>query len=68
MKDVRQKRLVLLIISCVVQLTIDKKTNRCSSKHEDHELSIMTMTSIFEHVIADVNFVRARTSSIYLSH
>ena len=67
MKDVRHKRLVLLIINCVVQLTIDKKINRCSSKHEGHELSIMTMISMFEHVIADVNFVRARSSSTYLS-
>ena len=67
MKDVRHKRLVLLTISCVVQSTIIKKTNRYFSKHEDHELSIMTMTSMLEHVIVDVNFVRARAPSTYLS-
>ena len=67
MKDVRHKRLVLLTISYVMQLTIDKKTNRCSSKHEAHELSIMIMTSRLEHVIVDVNSMRARSSSTYLS-
>ena len=67
MKNVKHKRLILLIINCVVQSTISKKTNRCSSKHEDHELFIMIMISMFEHVIVDVNFVRAKSSSTYLS-
>ena len=67
MKDVRYKRLVMLTINCVVQSTITKKTNRCFSKHEDHELYIMIMILMFEHVIADVNFVRARSFSTYLS-
>ena len=67
MKDVRHKKLVLLTVNCVVQLTIDKKINRCFSKHENHELFIMIMISIFEHVIVDVNFVRARSFSTYLS-
>ena len=68
MEDVRHKRLVLLTISCVVQSTIVKKTNRCPPKHGGHGLSIMAMTSMLEHVIADVNFVRARAPSAYLSH
>ena len=67
MKDVRHKKLVLLTINCVVQLAINKKINRCFSKHENNELFIMIMTSMFEHVIVDVNFVRARASSTYLS-
>ena len=67
MKNIKHKKFIFLIISCVVQSIISKKTNRCFSKHEDHELFIMIMTSMFEHVIVDVNFVRARSFSTYLS-
>ena len=67
MKNVRHKRLVSLIINYIVQSTIIKKINRCFSKHENHELFIIIMKSMFEHVVVDVNFVRARSSSIYLS-
>ena len=67
MKNVRHKRIVSLIINCVVQSTINKKTNRCFSKHENHELFIMIMTLTFEQIIVDVNFMLARSFSIYLS-